>query len=358
MGENEKDKKGVGGHAHINSTNDTEKSCLVIGGCGFLGRHLVDGLLCKGYHVRVFDMKQTFEEKKIQFFTGNLCNKSDLVPALSGVHTVFHCATPPPLSVDRELFQKVNCEGTRTILQSCREAGVKKFILTSSASVIYEGTDLQNGREELGYTEKPMDAYTESKIEQEEEVLEANDPSEDFCTIALRPHGIFGPRDPHFVPTLVSMAKKGTTIFKIGDGKNKVDFTYVENVVHGHILAAEKLTRKSRISGRAYNITNSEPVPFWDFIGRTLTGLGYSAPKIAIPFFIAYYFAVCLQFLCSVISPIITINPTLTPTKVTLAATVHYYSIKNAKKDFGYEPPVSLDEGLQKTLESFSHLKR
>lgn len=335
-----------------------EKTCTVIGGCGFLGQHLVEGLVDKGYSVKVFDQKQTFDNKDVEFFLGDLCKREELLPALAGSQTVFHCATPSPLSDNREIFQKVNCMGTRVVLDCCKEAGVKKLILTSSASVIFEGTDLQNGREELGYADNPIDPYVESKIKQEEEILEANNPSEDFCTIALRPHGIFGPRDPHFIPTLVNMAKRGGTVFKIGKGTNKVDFTYVENVVHGHILAAEKLKPKSRVTGRAYNITNAEPVPFWDFIGRVLTGLNYSAPKISLPYALVFYIALFLQLICYILKPIIEIKPSLTPAKVTLSATVHYYSIKNASKDLGYQPPISLDEGLQKTLESFNHLKR
>ncbi|NWR53934.1 NSDHL protein, partial [Bucorvus abyssinicus] len=127
---------------------------------------------------------------------------------------------------------------------------LQKLVLTSSASVVFEGTDIKNGSEDLPYANKPIDYYTETKILQEKEVLHANDPDNDFLTTAIRPHGIFGPGDPQLVPTLIQAAQGGKMKFIIGDGKNLVDFTYVDNVVHGHILAAEKLHKDSPLCGK------------------------------------------------------------------------------------------------------------
>ncbi|NXV95644.1 NSDHL protein, partial [Calonectris borealis] len=127
---------------------------------------------------------------------------------------------------------------------------LQKLVLTSSASVVFEGTDIKNGSEDLPYAKKPIDYYTETKILQEKEVLSANDPGNNFFTTAIRPHGIFGPRDPQLVPILIQAAQSGKMKFVIGDGKNLVDFTYVENVVHGHILAAENLQKDSPLCGK------------------------------------------------------------------------------------------------------------
>ena len=88
------------------------------------------------------------------------------------------------------------------------------MVLTSSASVVYEGSDIKNGVETMPYAAKPMDYYTETKILQEKVVLEAN--SDDFYTVAIRPHGIFGPRDPHLVPTTIRTAQAGKMKFMIG----------------------------------------------------------------------------------------------------------------------------------------------
>ncbi|KAJ7408173.1 Sterol-4-alpha-carboxylate 3-dehydrogenase, decarboxylating [Pitangus sulphuratus] len=285
------------------------RRCTVIGGSGFLGQHMVEQLLDRGYAVNVFDIHQRFESDRVKFFLGDLCDK-------------------------------------------------EKLVLTSSASVVFEGTDIKNGSEDLPYARKPIDYYTETKILQEKEVLGANDPDNDFLTTAIRPHGIFGPRDPQLVPILIQAAKRGKMKFIIGDGKNLVDFTYVENVVHGHILAAEKLQKGSPLCGKAFHITNDEPVPFWAFMSRILTGLDYDPPKYHIPYWLAYYLALLLALLLWLLRPLVTIKATFTPMRVALAGTFHYYSCERAKRDLGYRPVVGLDEAIARTLQSYPHLRR
>lgn len=336
--------------------SNIDRNCLVIGGGGFLGRHLTDKLLERGYRVAVFDIRETFENERIKFHVGDLCNKQELLPALEDVSVVFHCASPSPLSNNLELFTKVNCEGTRTIIEACKEKGVKSLVLTSSASVVYEGKDIKAGTEDLPYARKPLDHYTATKILEEKIVLESN--CETFSTVAIRPHGIFGPRDPHMLPTTARLARAGKMKYMIGNGKNLVDFTFVENVVHGHILAAEKLKPGSELSGKAYHITNDEPIEFWTFMTRMIVGLGYPAPKYHIPFWLVYMIALILQVFVVLLRPIKTIRPTFTPMTVALAGTNHYYSCDRAKKDFAYKPLVPLDEAIRITINSFSELKK
>ncbi|KAK7097791.1 sterol-4-alpha-carboxylate 3-dehydrogenase, decarboxylating-like isoform X2 [Littorina saxatilis] len=328
---------------------------LVIGGCGFLGRHLCEHLLQRGYSVRAFDIRKTFDNDKIDFYIGDLCSEEDVLTALEGVTCVFHCASPSPLSNNRALFHKVNVEGTKLLISLCKKAGVKKLVLTSSASVVYEGNNIQGGKEDLPYAAKPIDPYTETKILQEQIVLAAN--SSDFYTVAVRPHGIFGPRDPHLVPTTAGLARRGKFKYIIGDGKNLVDFTYIDNVVHGHILASEKLGKDSPVCGKAYHITNDEPIYFWTFMSRIVEGLGYDPPHIYLPYFFVYFIAVIMMVVSKIVNLFVPWNPTLTPMKVALAGTHHFYLCDHAKKDMGYKPIVSLDDGIQRTVDSFDYLK-
>ncbi|XP_044923965.1 sterol-4-alpha-carboxylate 3-dehydrogenase, decarboxylating isoform X2 [Mustela putorius furo] len=332
---------------HITRTHRTEDipnaaKCTVIGGSGFLGQHMVEQLLARGYTVNVFDMRQGFDNPRVQFFLGDLCSQQDLYPALKGVSTVFHCASPPPSSNNKELFYRVNYIGTKNVIETCKAAGVQKLILTSSASVIFEGVNIKNGTEDLPYAE----------------VLGANDPEGNFLTMAIRPHGIFGPRDPQLVPILIEAARKGKMKFMIGNGENLVDFTFVENVVHGHILAAEHLSRDAAGSGKAFHITNDEPIPFWTFLSRILTGLNYEAPKYHIPYWGAYCLALLLALVVMVMRPVIQLQPTFTPMRVALAGTFHYYSCERAKRLLGYRPLVSMDDAIERTVRSFRYLRR
>uniref|UniRef100_A0A8B9H086 Sterol-4-alpha-carboxylate 3-dehydrogenase, decarboxylating n=3 Tax=Astyanax mexicanus TaxID=7994 RepID=A0A8B9H086_ASTMX len=336
----------------------SSKRCAVVGGSGFLGRHLVEKLVEKGYSVSVFDIRQSYELPGVTFHQGDLCNKQDLLVALRDVSLVFHCASPAPSSDDQALFQRVNVEGTRTVIQACQEAGVQKLVLTSSASVVFEGTDIKNGEEDLPYAKKPIDYYTQTKIQQEKLVLQACNKEKGFLTVAIRPHGIFGPRDPQLVPILVDTARRGKMKFIIGDGSNLVDFTFVENVVHGHVLAAEYLKPDSPLCGKAYHITNDEPIRFWDFMSRVLVGLGYDAPRYHLPYSLVYGLALLLWLLTLLLRPLITIKPTFTPMRVALAGTHHYYSCARAKHDMGYKPLVSLHEAIAQTVASYPDLRR
>lgn len=336
----------------------SSKRCAVIGGSGFLGRHLVEKLLDRGYAVSVFDIRQDYELPGVTFHQGDLCHKQALLSALKDVSLVFHCASPAPGSNDRELFEKVNIQGTRTVIEACVESGVQRLVLTSSASVVFEGKDIKNGSETLPYAMKPIDYYTETKIQQEKLVLKACDKEKGFLTVAIRPHGIFGPRDPQLVPILVDTARRGKMKFIIGDGSNLVDFTFVENVVHGHILAAERLRPDSPICGKAYHITNDEPVRFWDFMSEVLVGLGYAAPRYCLPYILVYGLALLLWLLAVILRPLVSFKPTFTPMRVALAGTHHYYSCDRAKEDMGYKPVVTLKEGITRTLQSYPHLRK
>ncbi|KAK2490848.1 hypothetical protein MC885_001265 [Smutsia gigantea] len=216
----------------------------------------------------------------------------------------------------------------------------------------------KNGTEDLPYAKKPIDYYTKTKILQERAVLGANDPDRNFLTTAIRPHGIFGPRDPQLVPILIEAARKGKMKFMIGNGENLVDFTFVENVVHGHILAAEHLARDTALGGKSFHITNDEPIPFWKFLSRILTGPSYEAPKYHIPYWVAYYLALLLSLLVTMISPIIQLQPTFTPVRLALSGTFHYYSCERAKKVMGYQPLVTMDDAVKRTVQSFHHLRK
>lgn len=235
---------------------------------------------------------------------------------------------------------------------------MQKLVLTSSASVVFEGKDIKNGKEDLPYAKKPIDYYTETKIEQEKLVLEACDKEKGFLTAAIRPHGIFGPRDPQLVPILVDTARRGKMKFIIGDGTNLVDFTYVENVVHGHILAAERLRPESPACGKAYHITNDEPIRFWDFMSEILVGLGYAAPRYHLPYMLIYGLALLLWLVALILRPLVSFKPTFTPMRVALAGTHHYYSCERAKEDLAYRPVVGLKEGIARTVQSYPHLKK
>ncbi|PWZ01118.1 3-beta hydroxysteroid dehydrogenase/isomerase [Testicularia cyperi] len=231
---------------------------LVIGGAGFLGSRIALALRERGErHVSVFDLhpaKQPIE--KVQYFTGDITSESSLRKAIiqardaagiqqgSSTGVVLYHTASPVAGLGPEIYHKVNVVGTQTVIQVANkpELAVTKLVFTSSAGVVYDGNDLVNVDERLPYPEKPLDAYNDTKAKAERLVLDANtDQPGTLKTVALRPAGIFGIGDRQALPGFFNVLRSGKTHFQIGENQNLFDWTYVDNVVHAHLLAADKL---------------------------------------------------------------------------------------------------------------------
>jgi len=331
------------------------KLVLVTGGCGFVGRHIVELLIEVGARVRVFDIfikeyavEGGQEGKNPQFIKGDLLNSNDLDAALSGCWACIHVASPPPQSKNEKLFMSVNVDGTKNVLEACRRQQVTRFVYTSSASLIFDGSDQCNLNEDSPMPTKPHDSYTHSKLLGEQEVLKFN--CKEVLTCAMRPHGIFGPRDPNLVPALAQAARQNKSRYIVGSGLNVADFTYVTNVAYAHLLAACQLKDGSPLCGRAYFITNQEPVLFWDFMAQIYHGLGYAQPWLPMPMWLMMPIAKMGDMVHQAFPKV---QPLFNTQRVTYLGRHHYYSSDKATKDFGYTPAVPLGEALRRTLASF-----
>lgn len=285
-----------------------------------------------------------------------------------GVDCVIHTAAPHPNWPDRAIFDKVNIGGTKQVIQACKDVGVPVLIYTSSASVVWEGTDHAGVTEdEVTYARTFRDHYSSTKAAAEKLVTEAKSAS--LITISLRPHALFGPGDQQMLPTFVDVARKGKNVFVVGDGNNDVDFTYVGNVVHGHIQAAEaafkwkkqnssKDCTKFVANGKPYFITNGEPMPFWQMANWIWLGLGYNSAYLRIPYWFMVNVARIAEFFAYIIGKMVgrTIELQLSSARLQITGTVHYYSIENAEKDLGYRPLWTMQQGVYLMLKSFAHL--
>ncbi|KAI0050420.1 C-3 sterol dehydrogenase [Auriscalpium vulgare] len=218
----------------------SRESYIVIGGSGFLGRHIVEALLARGDVVSVFDIMQRYDD--VPFYMGDISDETQVSEALqkSGATCIIHTASPPHGIEDPALYWKVNVDGTKAVIAAAVANGVKKLVYTSSAGVVFNGEDLIDVDERLPFPTKPLDAYNESKATAEDVVLAAND-VDGLLTVALRPAGIFGPGDRQAVEGIAKVLKEGKAHFQIGDNTNLFDWTYVGNVAYAHLLAADKL---------------------------------------------------------------------------------------------------------------------
>ncbi|GAA5889968.1 hypothetical protein JCM6882_009185 [Rhodosporidiobolus microsporus] len=230
--------------------DDSLKSFAVVGGDGFLGSTLVKALLARFPSASVasldvvqrhFPDKLAAGERKWTFYSADLTSLDSLAGAIkqSGATTVFHTASPWTGS-GADVCEKVNVQGTQTVVDACVQEGVQKLVFTSSAGTVYNGNDLINVDERMPFPEEVLDPYNVTKAKAEEIVLKANGKN-GLLTVALRPAGIFGPGDRQALPGVMEVLKSGKTKFQVGSNENLFDWTYVDNVVHAHLLAAERL---------------------------------------------------------------------------------------------------------------------
>ncbi|KAJ7505379.1 C-3 sterol dehydrogenase [Mycena galericulata] len=214
---------------------------MVVGGSGFVGRHIVQQLVDRGDNVSVLDLVQRYHD--VPFYSADITDQAQVAAALrsSGTTCIIHTASPPALKLeDPDLYYRVNVGGTKAIIAAAVETGVRKLVFTSSAGVVFDGSDLIDIDERTLLPEKAKDAYTDSKAKAEEAVLEANGKN-GLLTVALRPAGIFGPGDRQVMSGLYEVYQRGQTHFQIGDNTNLFDWTYVGNVAAAHLLAADRL---------------------------------------------------------------------------------------------------------------------
>ena len=253
----------------------------------------------------------------------------------------------------------MNVTGTQNVIRACQECNILKLVYTSSSNVVLDGSDCQNGDESMKYVSKKnhLNAYSWSKHKAEEKVLLANN-SEclnkkfKLLTCALRPHCIFGPRDTHFISQIINKARAGKITHMIGEGHNITDFTYIDNVVHAHILASKHLKQSNATAaGQVYFITNGEPTLFWSFLGQILQQLGCPRPTKFISYNVAYAIALIMEFIYMIFGWIFGWKPIITRQMVVTMACHHWFSHAKATRDLGYKPIVTLDHGIKKTVQ-------
>lgn len=323
---------------------------VVTGGGGFVGRHLVDALLARGDEVRVVDIAEP-KDGKGGFVRADITDAQAIRDALEGADSVFHNASLVHTKQNKADFVwKVNLDGTRHVLEACQEHGIGKMIYVSSGSVVYEGEDIEDGDESLPYATKQLAPYAASKVEAEKLALASNG-ERGVSTVALRPHVIFGPHDTRFLPAVLEHAKSGRLRYQVGLGTWLSDYTYVQNLVDALLAADERLTPDSPVAGNAYFITNGEPMPFWDFVRQVLDRLGLPPLRGKIPHQIVYAIAAVKEGIDTLRGGTISPEDGLTRFAIKYLCTHHYFSIDKARRDLGYDPKVSIADGIELTCQ-------
>lgn len=315
---------------------------LVTGGTGFVGVHLAQALLDAGHDVAI--LGRNFAPAQSLIAAGALPVAADLRDAgavqraCSGMDAVFHVgALSAPWGAAAD-FQAINVGGTRNVVHGCTQHGVQRLILVSSPSVVFNGRDQQVLTEAAPYPRRFASIYSETKKQAEDVVRAAAVP-----WVIVRPKAIFGPGDTTLLPRLITAARQGR-LPQIGAGHNLVDLTYVANVVDALVLS---LTAPAAV-GRIYNITNDEHVPLWTVIRTVLARLGIRHRLRRVPVAVALLLARLLEAQAAWTGR----EPALTRYGVAVLARTQTYTIAAARRDLGYNPRISVADGIERVLQA------
>lgn len=326
---------------------------LVTGGGGFLGQAIVKQLLARGDRVRVFN-RGAYPELAALGVTchqGHIGDLEAVMAASDGVEAIIHVAAKAGSGLYLPEFWEANVVGTEHVIKACQQHGIDRLVYTSSPSVVHAGGDIENGDESLPYAKHFNAPYPMTKAEAEQRVLAANGRSlangSLLKTCALRPHLIWGPGDNQLLPRLIE--KNNTRGIRLPAPDRKIDTVYIDNAADAHVLALDGLKTNSAIAGRAFFISNGEPVAIGQMIERLLQAAGHQPNIQPIPLWLAKVAAHLVEAYWRFSRR--KDEPPLSRFVVEHLATAHWYNLDQARRDLGFEPRVSLEEGFQRLRE-------
>ncbi len=329
--------------------NWENRKILVTGGGGFLGRYIIERLIelnCTSIKSLGRAHQPLLDKLGVEVICGDLSDYDTVVDACRSCDIVFHTAAKAGVWGSYKDFYAVNVTGTENVIAGCQKHNVACLINTSTPSVLCAEHDIKNGNEKLSYPDTYPAYYPETKAEAEKMVSDAS--SAKLRTISLRPHLIWGVRDPHIMPRLLERAGK-KRLMRIGDGKNLVDMTHVKNAAEAHINAACAVMEKPEISGNNYFISDDAPVNLWDWIDEFLQKMNVPPITKSISFSKAYRIG-CMMELFYRILPLKT-EPAMTRFVAIQLAYSHYFDISAAKKDLDYQPVIDCNQAFRETIE-------
>ncbi|WP_407685605.1 3-beta-hydroxysteroid dehydrogenase [Mycobacterium sp. HUMS_1102779] len=334
---------------------------LVTGGSGFVGANLVTTLLDRGYRVRSFDRAPSPlpPHPGLDVVEGDITDTTVCAGAIEDIDTVFHTAALIELmggaSVTDAYRQRsfaVNVGGTENLVRAGQAAGVKRFVYTSSNSVVMGGQNIAGGDETLPYTARFNDLYTETKVVAERFVLSQNG-IDGMLTCAIRPSGIWGRGDQTMFRKLFESVIAGHVKVLIGRKSARLDNSYVHNLIHGFILAAEHLVPGGTAPGQAYFINDDDPINMFEFARPVVEACGQPWPRVRVngPMVRAAMTVwQRLHFRFGMPAPL------LEPLAVERLYLDNFFSIAKATRDLGYRPKFTTEQALTECLPYYVEL--
>ncbi|MFF7725568.1 NAD-dependent epimerase/dehydratase family protein [Streptomyces sp. NPDC008001] len=316
---------------------------LVTGGSGFLGREICRLLIARGTETHSLARRPSTALARlgVRQHQGDLADPVAVARAVAACDAVVHTAALTGVAGPPGPYWTTNVDGTRNVLAACRTHHIPTLVHTSTASVVFRPGGLHHADESTPYPGRHLAAYPRTKARSEQLVLAADGPRTATCV--LRPHIIWGPEDPHFLPALLRAAI-GRHLFMPGDGTHLLDTTHVRTAAHAHLLALDRLHHRRMPGGRAYFISQDEPRPLRTFVTLLLAAAGVAATWHTLPTGAVRAAATA----CDVLTPVLRRTGTHRLSRFLVAelTSPHWFDIAAAKRDLGFVPPIGFAEGI------------
>lgn len=319
------------------------------GAGGFLGGAIARTLRERGDDVKSFSRGEHLELAGygIEQHRGDVADREAVIAATHGADIVFHVAARVGAGGSYEDFYAANVTGTENVLAACHECGVAGLVYTSTPSVVSGLRDLDGVDESVSYPERYDSHYGRTKGEAERLVLSSA--SETQRVVAIRPPLVWGPRDTSLLPRVIERRRSGAVRHITGPPKLQ-DVTYVDDAVQAHLLAGDLLLaggeRAARINGRPYFISSGEPVDIWEFLNRLLETAGL--PPIQKTVSLRTALAIGWVFEKTHALSGAGGDPRMSRWIVRQLTCARWFDISAARRDLGYEPRVSVEEGMSR----------
>lgn len=318
---------------------------LVTGASGFLGRATAVAVRAAGHQVRTFQRRPSGVDG-VTDVLGSMTDGAAVARAVEGADAVVHLAAKVSLAGDPADFVRVNVDGTRTLLDAARAAGVQRFVFVSSPSVAHTGSSLAGSGAGSAEPTAARGHYARTKAAAELLALAADGPG--FAVVAVRPHLVWGPGDTQLVGRIVERARAGRLPL-LDSGAALIDTLYVDNAASAMVAALDH-TADDGVHGNAYVVTNGEPRPVGELLAGICVASGVPAPRLHVP-------AALARAAGSVVEAVWRVRPGADEPPMTrfLAeqlSTAHWFDQRRTRRDLGWTPTVTIDEGLDRLRES------
>lgn len=316
---------------------------IVTGATGFLGKKVVHALKKKKYSPIALGRNRLIGEQYTQadipFISVDLTNREETIEAFDGgVDYVIHCAGLSSVWGPKSAFIEANVVAVKNVIEACQMHYIKRLVHISTPSLYFDFQDKYDLNESDSFSKKFVNDYASSKKAGEDLIQNAF--YQGLPTVTLRPRGIFGPGDTSIFPRILSAMEK-RMLPLINEGNALMDITYIDNVVDAIVLAIEA----KHVEGQTYNITNDEPKAFIELLRLLSDKLQIPLKTRNVSFNTAYYSAKMIEGVYRLLR--LKSEPPITCYGVGLVSKSMTFDIKKAKKELGYRPKVSIDEGLE-----------